>query len=71
MPINLKTDWSTVFENPEIKNNLDNILSKLDVLYATKTIYPKKEDIFKCFNYFNVKKTSLNVLIISTLTKQK
>ena len=62
MSINLKTDWSTVFENPKIKNDLDNILSKLDVLYTTKTIYPKKEEIFKCFNYFNVNQTKVVII---------
>ena len=62
MSINLKTNWSKVLENPEIKSDLDNILSKLDVLYQTKTIFPKKEDIFKCFNYFNVNQTKVVII---------
>jgi len=41
---------------------LDNILNQLDTLYKTRTIYPPKQNLFNCFNFFNINKTKVVIV---------
>lgn len=62
MDITINTDWNKVLNDKEIKNDLDNILNQLDTLYKTKTIYPPKQNLFNCFNFFNINKTKVVIV---------
>ena len=62
MNVVINTDWSKVFNDQEIKDNLICILNQLDTLYQTKTIYPDKQNIFACFNFFNIKDTKVVII---------
>ena len=57
----IKTDWREIVEN-YIFNYLPLLDVQLSNEYANKIIFPKKEDIFKCFNYFNIKDTKVVIL---------
>ena len=62
MDITINTDWINVLNNDEIKDDLDNILDQLEILYQTKTIYPPKQNIFNCFSFFNTKDTKVVII---------
>lgn len=62
MDITINTDWNKVLNDKEIKNDLDNILNQLDTLYKTRTIYPPKQNLFNCFNFFNINKTKVVIV---------
>ena len=61
---NIKKSWVHIFEKYDKefdKNTISQILSKIANLLkeykpdSETAIFPKQEDIFKCFNYFEVK----------------
>lgn len=62
MDIIINTDWNKVLNDKEIKTDLDNILNQLDTLYKTRTIYPSKQNLFNCFNFFNINKTKVVIV---------
>ncbi len=62
MDITINTDWNKVLNDKEIKTDLDNILNQLDILYKTITIYPPKQNLFNCFNFFNINKTKVVIV---------
>lgn len=62
MNVFINTDWSKVFDEKQIKSDLINILDKLDTLYQSKIIYPDKQNIFACFNFFNIKDTKVVII---------
>ncbi len=62
MDITINTDWNKVLNDKEIKTDLDNILNQLDILYKTRTIYPHKQNLFNCFNFFNVNETKVVIV---------
>ncbi len=62
MNIAINTDWLKILNSNEIKSDLDNILNQLEFLYQTKTIYPPKQNIFNCFNFFNIKDTKVVII---------
>lgn len=62
MKVVINTDWVKVFDKQEIKLDLNNILNQLDTLYQSKTIYPDKQSIFACFNFFNIKDTKVVII---------
>ena len=62
---NVKESWLNIFK----KSNIDNILNEIKSLrkeYADCnldiTIFPKDEDIFKCFKYFELSETKVVIL---------
>lgn len=62
MEINLKTNWKEIILKESKKDyfkKLDNFLTKE---YQENNIYPKKENIFRCFDFFDFEKTSLVIL---------
>tara|TARA_B100001769_G_scaffold91139_2_gene69938 strand:+ start:616 stop:1278 length:663 start_codon:yes stop_codon:yes gene_type:complete len=47
------------------KHNYSHVLKEINLLKETDTniqIFPKEEDIFKCFQYFNIKDTKVVIL---------
>ena len=62
MNVFINTDWSKVFDEKQIKPDLIGILNQLDTLYQSKIIYPDKQSIFACFNFFNIKDTKVVII---------
>ena len=62
MNVFINTDWSKVFDEKQIKSDLIEILNQLDILYQSKIIYPDKQSIFACFNFFNIKDTKVVII---------
>lgn len=65
---NIKTKWRSVIleyidNNKEYWNNLENELEKQKEKFdGFLEIYPKPENIFQCFNYFNPEDTQVVIL---------
>lgn len=58
---NINNSWNEILN----KHNYSDILEKINLLKETNTnvqIFPKEEDIFKCFQYFNIKETKVVIL---------
>jgi uracil-DNA glycosylase len=47
----LPNDWLEVLKDEIEKDYFKNLMQKLKTEYQTKTIYPKKEDVFSAFSY--------------------
>lgn len=57
----INNSWNEILN----KHNYSDILEKINLLKETNTnvqIFPKEEDIFKCFQYFNIKETKVVIL---------
>ena len=67
---NIKISWNKILDNYNIKNNtIDNILKNNEKLQDNYnnynlniSIFPKYQDIFKCFNYFEFEETKVVIL---------
>lgn len=57
---NINTNWKEVIEI-FFKNNY-RLIDFLDNEYANKNIYPSREEIFQCFNFFNIEDTKVVIL---------
>ncbi|MGL4343200.1 MAG: uracil-DNA glycosylase [Metamycoplasmataceae bacterium] len=55
---NINNEWVNIINSIFKKNNLD-VLTKLDILFREKNIYPSKENIFRCFSFFEPNKTKI------------
>lgn len=58
---NINNSWYEILN----KHNYSDILKEISLLKETNTniqIFPKEEDIFKCFQYFNIKDTKVVIL---------
>ena len=62
MNVGIHTNWSKVFDDQQIKTDLISILNQLETLYQAKTIYPDKQNIFSCFNFFNIEDTKVVII---------
>ena len=64
----LKTDWREIIFNwiknkPKLWNNINNNYENAIKNFKNiLEIYPKKEDIFRCFQYFNSQETKVVIL---------
>ena len=58
----LGNDWDLVLKEEINKDYFINLLEKVKELYNTKTIYPKKEDLFKAFRNTSYKNTKVVIL---------
>lgn len=60
----ITTDWKDVLLEliQPYKNNINKILSDEYNKYSDDNIYPSKDNIFRCFNFFNIK--DLQVIIV-------
>lgn len=56
------TNWSLFLNKEKEKSYFQKMWSFLDKQYQQKNIFPKKEQIFRCFEYFDVEQ--LKVVII-------
>lgn len=59
----IKTNWKSLIEKLSIKDNI-SIYDKIknDSKNKELKIYPKKENIFRCFNYFNIEDTRVVII---------
>ncbi|MDR0739549.1 MAG: uracil-DNA glycosylase [Mycoplasmataceae bacterium] len=62
MQINVITDWKQVIEQQKTLPYWVNLETIVDKSYSNSIVYPKQENIFKCFNYFNIKDTKVVIL---------
>ena len=62
MKISLSTNWQKIFDKLLQDKDFIQLLLDVDKLYSLKTIYPKKEDIFRCFNFFDVEDTKVVII---------
>lgn len=65
--INIKTNWREIIEvwknnNGEIWENLKKNLENSEKLMDGLLMFPRKENIFKCFDYFDIEKTKVVIL---------
>ena len=58
----LNTDWKEVIENLKKETWFKNLLDQVSLLYKKQVVYPEKENVFRCFNYFNVNETKVVIL---------
>ena len=63
MITNINTNWREIIENYEKEKNInfEKFINDEKEKYEEGglNIFPKKENIFKCFNYFNVEETKI------------
>ena len=59
---NITTNWNTLFNELWKDEEFVQLLNKVEQLYLNSTVYPKKEEIFKCFNYFNIEDTKVVII---------
>lgn len=57
---NVKTNWKSFIDN-EIKQEYFNTI-KNNLANNTNIVFPKQEDVFNAFNYFDIKKTNVVIL---------
>lgn len=62
MNINLKTNWKEIIEIETKKDYFKKLEEFILKEYQNNNVYPKKEDIFRCFDFFDFEKTSLVIL---------
>lgn len=70
--LNVKKTWLKIFEKYDkqfSKNTISHILQKINFIKEDNekhklevTIFPKEQNIFKCFNYFDVQETKVVIL---------
>ena len=60
--INLPSDWQEVFKDEIQKEYYKTLINKIEKEYETKTIYPKKEDIFNAFKFTPFKKVKVVII---------
>lgn len=63
MKINIKTTWIEFINNELKKDYFKKLLHFINLEYdSNKVIYPDKEKIFRCFNFFNYSDLSVVIL---------
>ncbi len=59
----IKESWIPIFEKSNVSEILSKIISlKLEYAESDISIFPKQEDIFKCFQYFEIYETKVVIL---------
>lgn len=58
----INTDWKNVLLDESNKEYFKNLIMQLKNDYNKFIVFPKKENIFECFNYFNI--VDLRVVLI-------
>lgn len=59
---NVSTNWSQIINDEFKKDYFKNLYSFIKEEYSKKSICPRYEDIFRCFDFFNFEDTSLVIL---------
>lgn len=62
MQLNIQTNWKNFFNELLKDQEFVQLLDKVEQLYLISTVYPRKEEIFKCFNYFNIEDTKVVII---------
>ena len=62
MQINIKTNFKDIFDNFLKQNEFVDLLDKVDQLYSLNEVFPPKNLIFDCFNYFNIEDTKVVII---------
>ena len=58
-----KESWIPIFEKSNVSEILNEIKSlKLEYAKSNMSIFPKEEDIFRCFRYFEIYQTKVVIL---------
>ncbi len=60
--VKLKTSWQKILENEFKKPYFTDLMSFINNEYRTKKVCPRKDDIFRCFNFFDFENTTLVIL---------
>ena len=62
MQINIKTNFKDIFDNFLKQKEFVDLLDKVDLLYSLNEVFPPKNLIFDCFNYFNIEDTKVVII---------
>lgn len=62
MQINIKTNFKDIFDNFLKQKEFIDLLDKVDQLYSLNEVFPPKNLIFDCFNYFNIEDTKVVII---------
>ena len=62
MELNIKTNWKKFFNELLKDQEFVQLLNKVEQLYSTTEVYPKKSEIFRCFNYFDIENTKVVII---------
>lgn len=62
MKINVNTNWKDFINNQTQQEYFCALVEFLNSEYQSKNIYPKKENVFRCFNFFDYQNTKLVIL---------
>ena len=62
MQINIKTNFKDIFVNFLKQKEFVDLLDKVDQLYSLNEVFPPKNLIFDCFNYFNIEDTKVVII---------
>ena len=62
MQINIKTNFKDIFDNFLKQKEFVDLLDKVDQLYSLNEVFPPKNLIFDCFNYFNIEDTKVVII---------
>lgn len=58
----VSTNWNKIIEEESKQQYFKSLMEFVNNEYNHKTIYPKKEKIFRCFDFFNYEKLSVVIL---------
>ena len=62
MQINIKTNFKDIFDIFLKQKEFVALLDKVDQLYSLNEVFPPKNLIFDCFNYFNIEDTKVVII---------
>lgn len=62
MDINVTTSWLKIIQEQSKLSYWPELELNVDLSYDRQICYPQKKDIFRCFNYFDFKKTKVVIL---------
>ena len=62
MELNIKTNWNKLFNELLKDYEFVQLLNKVEQLYLISKVYPPKQEIFRCFNYFNIEDTKVVII---------
>jgi uracil-DNA glycosylase len=62
MKCNVKTNWIDIINNEKTKSYWSFLENSVNEAYINHAVYPSKELIFACFNYFNWQDTKVVII---------